>query len=243
MRIETLGPRTWLLGAIAAWSLLVWALALAGLGGKVAPLGEDPGMTSPLPQWRTPAAPALGAPQQYAGIAARPLFDENRRPRPFVIEGSESGENAAQSFDYVLTSVLIAPTLRMAIIEPSAGGEPLRVREGMGVDAAPGWRLAELSPRSAAFEGPSGRQVLELRAFAGVAGPPPAAAPASAPGAAPPPAAATAPAPAAATLPTRVVEPAPAQTSQEQLDAIRKRIEARRRALREQSATQPPTKP
>lgn len=240
MRIETLGPRTWLLGAVAAWSLLVWTLALAGLGGKIAPLAEDPALATALPQWRAPATPALGGPGQYAAIGARPLFDENRRPRPFYIEGNEAGGNAAPSFDYVLTGVLITPSVRMAIVEPSAGGEPLRVREGDGVEAAPGWRLAELAPRSATFEGPSGRQVLELRVFAGGAVPP-AHADASAtavPAGAPAAPTATVPAPAPA-LPARVVEAAP-QTSQEQLDAIRKRIEARRRQLRERSAQPPP---
>ena len=49
MRAEDIAPRTWLLGALAAWALLAWILSLAGLGGRVAPLAEDPSLVQRLP--------------------------------------------------------------------------------------------------------------------------------------------------------------------------------------------------
>src|SRR5690606_35542113 len=76
-------------------------------------------------------------------------------------------------FDYVLTSVLIAPDFRMAILQPREGGDPIRVRVGTAPEAAPAWRLASLEPRSAVFDGPGGERTLELRVSDGEGGIPP----------------------------------------------------------------------
>ena len=44
MRIDAFGPRTWLLATLAGWALLVWILALFGMGGQVRPLPDDPSL-------------------------------------------------------------------------------------------------------------------------------------------------------------------------------------------------------
>ena len=63
--------------------------------------------------------------------------------------------------------VLITPRLRMAIVEPAQGGESVRVRDGESAEGLGGWRLVELRPRAAVFEGPGGRRELDLRVWAG----------------------------------------------------------------------------
>ncbi|KGM55181.1 hypothetical protein N799_03860 [Lysobacter arseniciresistens ZS79] len=168
MRIEDAGPRTWLLAGVAGWALLAWVLAAAGMGGRVVPLPDDPTLLQPLPPVR-PAPPArLGAPGQYAGIAARPLFSPDRQPAPFFLQGGEEAESTA--FDYQLTSVMITPRLKLAIIQPADGGESVRVRLGDAPESHPSWRLSGLSERSAVFEGPEGQRTLGLRVFDGVGG-------------------------------------------------------------------------
>lgn len=169
MRIEDAGPRTWLLAGVAGWALLAWVLAAAGMGGRVAPLPDDPTMLQPLPPVRPAPPPRLGAPAQYAGIAARPLFSPDRQPAPFFLQGGdEQAESAA--FDYQLTSVMITPRLKLAIIQPADGGESVRVRLGDAPESHPSWRLSGLSERSAVFEGPEGQRTLGLRVFDGVGG-------------------------------------------------------------------------
>ena len=194
MRAEDVAPRTWLLAALAGWALLAWVLALAGLGGRVAPLADDPSLLQPLPQLRAAAPQRLGPIGQYGEIAARPLFSDDRRPKPFSLR-ADDGE-AANTFDYVLTSVLITPALKLAILQPSAeaeagaaaqgenAGSGIRVKLGESAEQAQGWRLVALEPRSAVFEGPEGERTLELRAFDGTGGVP--ATPASQPAVPPP---------------------------------------------------------
>lgn len=249
MRADTASPRTWLLGAAAAWALCAWLLALLGMGGSVTLLAEDPSLLQPLPQAGKPPPERLGPLPQYSEIGRRPLFTGNRRPQPFVINPDDQAEGG-NDFDYVLTSVLIAPDFRMAILQPREGGDPIRVRVGTAPEAAPAWRLASLEPRSAVFDGPEGERKLELRVFDGEGGIPPtptstranvpgASRPAP-PGIAPPtgtePAVRDAdtpsPAPARPGQPPAAAE-ADNRASAEQIDAIRKRIEARRAKLRQ----------
>lgn len=166
MRVDTWGPRTWLIAGVAAWALLAWLLAVAGLGRQVETLADDPALLLALPQ-SAPAQPALGSPEQYSTIAERPLFANDRSPHPFFLEGGE--KEGPEGFEYVLTSVLITPRLRMAIVRTPDGGEPLRVKLDESLPQA-GWQLIEVTQRGAVFEGPRGRRTLELQVFDGTGG-------------------------------------------------------------------------
>jgi general secretion pathway protein N len=259
VRVDSAGPRTWLLATVAGWALLAWVLALAGMGGRAALLADDPGLLQPLPQPRPSPPERLGPLAQYAEIGARPLFAEDRRPHPFSLQTANGEQAETNTFDYMLTSVLITPQLRMAIVQPSQGGDSVRIKLGEASEDIPAWRLVELNPRSAVFEGPEGRKALDLRTFDGVGGQSPtevrvvdatvdAASPA-APGTRPPPAAGVVEADADTSdkpAPPPAPEEAEATTSTErQMDAIRKRIEARRAQLRQEALrkTAPAQKP
>jgi len=260
MRVEGIAPRTWLLGTVAGWALLVWLLALLGMGNRVQHLPEDPSLVPRLPQLAPAPPERLGALSQYSEISARPLFSEDRRPQPFSLTSDSDGDNAPK-FDYVLTSVLITPTLKMAIVQPSAGGDSIRVKLGQAADALPSYRLTALNPRSAIFEGPDGEHALDLRVFDGNGGQPPTAVqvptdngdadatgaqPAANPAArnATPPRATKAPPPATSTSAVPSPPPPPpnddnAPDTEAQIEGIRKRIEERRRQLRQQNQNPP----
>lgn len=243
MRVETIGLRTWLLIAFAGWALLACMLALAGLGGRVALPPDDALAPPPLPALAAAAGERLGAADRYADIAARPVFAQDRLPHPFHLTGG-NGEGAA-STSLRLTGVLLTPQLRMATLTTEQG-QSLRLR--LQGEAVSGWRLLELAPRAATVEGPGGTRTLELQVFNGQGGPasaaPGQAAPAAAGNAPAAPAPAIAAAPAAAgtsappTAPPGSSKPEsgaapPPAPSEAQLQAIRERIEARRRQLRE----------
>jgi general secretion pathway protein N len=246
VRLEHVATRTWLLAAFAAWAMLAWILAIAGMGGHVAPLPADPSLLQALPTPRPSPPDRLGPLSQYAEVAARPLFSDDRRPKPFVIQAEGDEGAPVNAFDYVLTSVLITPRLHMAILQPTAGGKSVLVRLGEAAEELPNWRLAELDPRSAVFEGPGGRKALDLRVWNGTGGEPPTrvdvmpdadAAPDSMP--APPPAT---PEPPVTTGGAGEDKPDPdeARRTREQMDSIRKRIEERRAQLRRQAGQTPP---
>jgi general secretion pathway protein N len=247
MRFDTAGPRTWLLAGTALWAVVALVLALLGMGRQIEPLAEDPAMLRQLPTLPKPVPERLGPLGQYAETASRPLFADDRRPHPFSLQ-PEGTETQAKAFDYVLTSVMITPSFQMAIIKaPDGAAAPLRVKVGEPHEQLPGWQLQSLNPRSAVFVGPEGERTLELSVFNGVGGEAPAA-PVQATTATtvPPPLDEPPPPPMPAVAeanqvpaPQPMVEPtAPRQqpqTEQAQMDAIRKRIEARRAQLRQEA--------
>lgn len=212
-------PLTWMLAGFCGWALLLWLGALLGMGGRVAPV--EPLPAGALPQPGPPTPDRIGPLIRYAEAAARPLFTQDRRPRGFLASVPEGEGEAAQSasLDFILTGVLISPQVRLAIVQPSGGGEAQRVREGTSPDGANGWRLLEVQPRRVIFEGSSGQVTLDLRTFGG-SGPAPGAVARPAAAVPPPP-----PQPAA-------VDEAPPQSEAARIETIRRRIEARRAQLR-----------
>lgn len=259
MRLDDAGPRTWLLATVAGWALATWVLALAGMGGRIAPLPDDAAGAQPLPRPAPPAEAPLGPLPQYAQIGERPLFTTDRRPQPFSLQQpDEQGEQ--RSFEYVLTGVLLGPSLQMAVLQPAGGGEPERIRVGESPRELGSWRLVELHPRSAVFEGPDGTRALDLRNWDGSGGMAPTAirTPARDPAAGQAdtperpgpqgPAVVEADAGAPAPPPGAAVEGEAVATPEAQMDAIRRRIEARRAQLRREAQQQqgqrdPPSQP
>lgn len=256
MRVDRLGPRTWLLAGAAGWAVLLWVLTLFGLGGRLGK-ADDEGQTRKLPTTDVPAAIRPGAPGQYTAIWNQPLFSESRQPVPFTITG-EGDAAQANPFDFTLISVLIARDVQIAILKPATdGAEPVRVKVGEAVETAPQWMLASVEPRQAIFRGPEGEKRLELRVFDGVGGSAatpmastqPAGTPVQGQGGVPQPGmpqpgmvqAGPMPPPPEANPgivppppPTPVVTSSPSTDAQ--LEAIRKRIEERRAQLRQQAA-------
>ncbi|MXV08973.1 general secretion pathway protein GspN [Xanthomonas sp. LMG 9002] len=249
-----MGLRTVWLGTLALWGLLVWALGLGGLGERVAPLPDDPSMLQRLPGLPAASTQRLGDFSQYGEIAARPVFAEDRRPHPFFLS-ADSGQSAAPNVR--LTGVLLTDGFKMATLTTEQG-ESLRLQEGGA--AVQGWRLLSLAPRQATVSGSGGTQTLELKVFDGKGGQPPtvlgqAGRTAAGQGQMPPPASApngqssaTAPRPPTQSAPNPVPNQAPTPSapapsspapSSEQLQAIRERIEARRRQLQQQRQNNP----
>lgn len=210
MRNDVAGLRTWLLAAVGAWALAVWAATLFGLGGRI---GAAPASTQLPALPAVPAAEAMDARAvDNSEALARPLFASDRRPHPFVMgEGEQATVGTVR-----LSGVLMTPELEMATLTTDQG-RSLRLR--VGGEPQDGWQLLSLQPRSAVVSGPSGTLNLELQVFSGAPvakgeGAPPLPAPTSA---APPP---VSNAPAA----EAVMGP-----SADQIQAIRERIQARRR--------------
>jgi len=248
MRADAAGLRTWWLAVFAGWALL-WCL-MAGLGmGSSLPQADPADAARPLPAIPAAGAPRLGELSAYAAIAQRPVFAEDRRPHPFVLAGTDN----APTTTLRLTGVLITPQFQMATLTTDQG-RSLRLR--LQGDAVDGWRLLSLAARSATVEGPGGVRTLDMQVFDGHGGEPPTVLRGAAGAAAPvpplhaPPPAGVPVAQPAVPVAAHVAAAAPAATpagpvaappapSEEQLKAIRERIEARRRALQQQQQNPP----
>lgn len=238
--INALRPAGALLAALALWALGLLVLAVAGLGGNVGPHPDNEALAPPMPQVELAAVGSrLGPSSDYLEIGNRPLLSADRRPAPVTAAG-EGNEDAP--LDVVLTSVLIAGDVKLAIVQRKDDPKSHRVRLGDVVEGT-GWRLVELEPRRAVFEGPQGRTALELRVFDGsggataLSGNPAAPGPARpAPGMAGPEAGATPEVSAAVPAPAPVAQEGEGMTQEQQVEAIRRRIEARRAQMREENA-------
>lgn len=234
---------TLLLGAFALWSLLVLVTVYAGLGGRYSLHPDDPSQVPPLPQVDLSRAqnPLQPLPE-YAVVGERPLFNADRRPLPPPENPDAAPAEAAPPapLDVVLTSVVMSGDIRIAIVQDKKTNKSQSVRVGNALagDQA-GWKLIELGPRKAVFEGPAGRTEAELRVFDGTGGEPPTAI------AAPPAPVSADPATAAAQAQQAQADPnnpaaAPAaqdnpQTPEARAELIRRRIEERRRQMREEA--------
>jgi general secretion pathway protein N len=242
-------PLTLLLGAVCLWAFCVLVLALAGLGSRFAEPG--PGVAPPrLPDVRlTPGRSRLGPMSDYLVVGERPLLNPDRRPS---LQLAVDGEAGSADIDVMLTSVLLTPHLQLAILTDNKDASTRRVRVGEMI-AGSSWRLVQLEPRRAVIEGPSGQRSLDLRVFDGKGGeaPTPTVAeptadagatgnsgvgPSTGTAAAPRPQPMPTPAP-----PATASQPPPAQeiapvTPDQQVEAIRRRIEARRAQMRAEAA-------
>lgn len=230
--VSALRPAGVVLAGIAAWALCLVVLALLGLGGRVGPHPEDGALVPALPVVTLDAVGSrLGPASDYLEVGNRPLFSRDRRPAPMT---ADTG-TVAVPLEVNLTSVLITPGLKLAIVQNTSDGASRRVRLGDVLEGTD-WRLIQLEPRRAVFEGAEGQRDLALRVFDGSGGQSP-----TPQATGPVPAAATATnQPGVATAPGAVAgnvpdTPAPAAaptvapvTPEEQVEAIRRRIEARR---------------
>jgi general secretion pathway protein N len=230
-------PLTLLLGALCLWALCLLILALAGLGSNFAAPSHVVA-PPPVPNVSlTRSVSRLGPPGDYLEVGARPLLTLTRRPAPVTADDSDAG---AAELDVVLTSVLITPRLKEAILTDNKDNSSRRVRMGETIEGS-NWRLVQLEPRRAVIEGPSGQRELTLRVFDGRSGEMPTPVATSnvdaEPGAVPAPVPPPPPPPPPPHPPQASVVPEPkpdaqAPTQEQQVEAIRQRIEARRAQMR-----------
>lgn len=222
--MDHLRPSTAMLSAVAAWTLGLALLALAGLAGGYRLHPDDSAMAPPLPVLSLPAAKV--APQasgQALAAAERPLFSSDRRPAAVTV----SDDAPATELKLTLTGVISTPQAGIATFADETAGKTIRARVGQAMETHPGWRLVSVEPRKAVLEGPEGQKTLELRAFDGSGGQAPT--PVSAPIA--PAAAQAAPGTPGAAAPANAAQDV--TPADQQAEAIRRRIEARRAEMRD----------
>ena len=220
-------------------------LTLAGTFGGLdlaQRFGLGAGYTLPAASRGDPAAPLtlkretfkLSGWGNYAVVLDRPIFNEDRKPTPVSADANASetaGEATAKPLNATLTSIIMTPDVKLAIVKNNDTGESEVIRIGRPLAGEQnGWKLVEVSARGATFEGQGlGRQALELavnEASSGVQK--------VAPGAA-------VPQGKELLVPPNVQpsekEPPPENdaASQAHAEEIRRRIEERRRQLREEA--------
>lgn len=210
--------------AMAQWSGLGTGYSLADAGEE----GEREGALVALD--REPVA--MKAWTEYGEVLARPLFNESRAPEEQPPTEGE-GTMTTAALNVTLTGVVITHDVKIAMVKDNATGKTVRVKLGQPLEGdQSGWTLAELKARGAVFDGAGlGRQELELTVD--TKGAPAPEAPA------PPPNQTTAmapvPDPASTEKGAPPAQPAEAAPQAATAEDIRRRIEERRRQLREEA--------
>jgi general secretion pathway protein N len=229
---------TYVLGAIAVWSLLVAIVVYTGLGGRYALHPDDASRVPELPRLDLSRAQNPLQPlDQYAVVGERPLFNADRRPIPLPDAPPATDEAAPPPpLDVVLTGVILSGETRIGIFLDKKANKSQSVRVGGALTGEQaGWTLVELAPRKAVFEGPTGRSEAELRVFDGQGGE----APTPIASAAPEAVRADGEAGAAGASGVAAADPnaaaAQPQTPESRAELIRRRIEERRRQMREEA--------
>ncbi len=235
-----------LMAVTVLWALIFAIAAFTGLAGRYRLHPDDPSRVPELPALDLSRAHSpLQLVEAYAVIGERPLFNSDRKPLPPEDDGkegeagSESGPVADSPLDVALTSVILTPKLRIAIVTDNRSGKSVSLKVGDSLEGEQaGWRLQELQARKAVFVGSGGTSEIDLRVFDGSGAQAPVqgvSAPEKVAPASPDEAAqAIQPAPA---IPGTNVAPPPAQgmTPEQRAEMIRRRIEERRRQMREEA--------
>lgn len=225
-------------GVFFVWSLTVLGTVYGGLGARYS-LHPDAELAALSSVDLSSATSGVGGMDEYAVISERPLFNESRRPIPTDGDAGDAAPVAVQetALNVTVTSIVITPEHRFAIVldQNTSQSQTLKPGDALAGDQS-SWRLAELGPRNAVFEGPGGRSTLELRVFDGTGGQAPTPV-AAAPVIQESTASSGAGRGGADAQP--VVEEdkseAPADSPESRAEQIRRRIEERRRQMREEA--------
>jgi len=158
----------------------------------------------------------------FAAIDQRPLFNEDRRPAP--VEATAATDAPPQvPLNIQLTGVIVTPDTRIALITDKTRNQPLSLKVGMPLEGdQAAWTLVQINPRSVVFESINNeRSEVELEVAGTVAPAPNMRSPGGTP-----------PGNAKPGTPQPGGQPVQSGSSNEDLA---KRIEARRRQMREEA--------
>lgn len=89
---DTLRPASLLIGAICLWAVSIMLLAFAGLGANVADSGLKPAPPEIPRATLTATRSRLGPLLDYAQVGERPLLNQDRRPAPVAAAAGGSDE-------------------------------------------------------------------------------------------------------------------------------------------------------
>jgi general secretion pathway protein N len=155
----------------------------------------------------------------FAVIAERPVFNDDRRPGPEDSADTASETPPPSPLNISLTGTVLAgkPDVRIAMVRENGKAQTIALKEGMPLPGEQGaWTLTEVKKRSAVFKSSAGEEV-EVELAVASAGPKPGA----------PPRAGGAP-------PNRAGTPVPPPTPvAAQSEELQHRIEERRKQMRE----------
>ncbi|RMH93831.1 hypothetical protein EBB59_04095 [Lysobacter pythonis] len=146
--------------AVFAGSL---AFCLWGLAGSLPRRAALPPASAHRLEFGEAASLEVALPGPANPAWARPLFFSSRAPRVADLSPDGGGEAAAPpAFEVRLTGIVRAARTGLVTLAPPAGGRQVRVKLGQEVPGYPGWRLVHLAGRSATFRSGDDSRVVKI---------------------------------------------------------------------------------
>ena len=149
----------WLMVGLAAGCAVlavILMIQLAGFGRGYGWLGDETGV-SKLDVGTIDRTPfSLPPESSYSAIAARPLFNDDRLPTPFDALANTEPVAPPVPLNITLTGVILTSKVRLAMIQDKSRNQPLALKVGMPLEGDQSqWTLVEVNARSAVFLNPA----------------------------------------------------------------------------------------
>jgi general secretion pathway protein N len=239
MNVRVARIATTVLGAACGFLLLVALLQYIGVGRGYRWAADDPASAPPLPGGTIDDKPLKLPPQSaFAEVEAHPIFNEDRQPTPVDASSGDESEAPQNPLNIALTGIVSTSTVKIAMVQDKARNQSVALKVGMPLEGdQASWTLVEVKPRSVVFRSAANERT-EVELETSVVQPPKA----------PPPRSARSGSPANNARGTA----ANASANKKDSADLSKRIEERRRQMREDAENlrnsggktkQPPTSP
>jgi general secretion pathway protein N len=162
------------LGGVCGFLLLIALLQYAGVGRGYRWAADDPANAPTLPGAATDEKPLKFPPASaFAEVQAHPLFNEDRQPTPVGPDDGSDETTAPQSpLNIALTGIVSTSTVKIAMVQDKARNQSLALKVGMPLEGdQAGWTLIEVKPRSVVFRSAANEKT-EVELETAVAAPP-----------------------------------------------------------------------
>jgi general secretion pathway protein N len=158
---------TFVLAGLCGLMLLIALIQSLGIGsGYTLQAPEPEALDSALQEPLMVVQNNLADITAYNEIEQRPLFNADRRPQAVQVAETPVVQETIPPvpLNATLAGIVLTPAARVALVRNDATQEVFRVREGMPLPGdLGGWRLKELQPRDAVFDGGTqGEAMLKL---------------------------------------------------------------------------------
>jgi general secretion pathway protein N len=153
MNVRVARLTTTALGAVCGFLVLTALLQYVGVGRGYRWAADDPSSAPALPGSAVDEKPLKLPPENtFADVDAHPLFNEDRMPTP--IDPSEGSDSAPLSpLNITLTGIVSTSSVKIAMVQDKARNQSIALKVGMPLEGdQASWTLVEVKPRSVVFK-------------------------------------------------------------------------------------------
>ena len=152
MNVQVARLTTTALAGACGFLLLTALLQYAGVGRGYGWAADDPSSVPPLPGGAVDDKPLTLPPANaFSEVQAHPLFNEDRQPTPLDASGDASA-TPQSPLNITLTGIVSTSSVKIAMVQDKARNQALALKVGMPLEGdQASWTLVEVKPRSVVF--------------------------------------------------------------------------------------------